>query len=214
MCQAHGDNTLDEIAKGAKDSNGVSHCWTGYHAQGTKKGKNGGQVRNCVPNESQGVAEGVDIGQEWMSDTELDQYVPDRLQQQWRELLGYDRNGNPSALWVNLTGGYEPDVRDPEHRALMVKVANKWFAAKKIPNVKFFNVKDADDELEWLVQIGSQDVAENFADGKNPGRKGDSARLGIPKHASIASLKKIAHQGGRKGELAHWQANMRAGRQK
>ena len=106
------------------------------------------------------VAEGVDIGQEWMSDTELDQYVPERLQQQWRELLGYDENGNPSALWANLTGGYEPDVNDPQHRRLMVKVANKWFAAKKIPNVKFFDVKDADDELEWLVQIGQQGVAE------------------------------------------------------
>jgi GNAT superfamily N-acetyltransferase len=109
---------------------------------------------------SKGVAEGFDIGQEWMSDTELDQYVPERLQQQWRELLGYDRNGNPSALWANLTGGYEPDVNDPQHRRLMVKVANKWFAAKKIPNVKFFDVKDADDELEWLVQIGEQGVAE------------------------------------------------------
>jgi len=109
----------------------------------------------------QGVAEAVDIGKEWMSDTELDQYVPGRLQQQWRELLGYDRDGNPSALWANLTGGYEPDVNDPQHRALMVKVANKWFAAKKIPNVKFFNVKDADDELEWLVQIGQQGVAEH-----------------------------------------------------
>jgi len=111
----------------------------------------------------QGVAEGVDIGKEWMSDTELDQYVPDRLQQQWRELLGYDRDGNPSALWANLTGGYEPDVNDPQHRALMVKVANKWFAAKKIHNVKFFNVKDADDELEWLVQIGQQGVAEEWS---------------------------------------------------
>ena len=57
-------------------------------------------------------------------------------------------------------------------------------------------------------------MKENFADGRHPEDKGDSARLGIPKHASIASLKKIAHQGGRKGELAHWQANMRAGRQK
>jgi len=43
---------LDEIKKGAKDSNGFSSCWTGYHASGTKKGKNGGQVRNCVKNES------------------------------------------------------------------------------------------------------------------------------------------------------------------
>lgn len=54
MCEAHGN--LNEIAKGQKDSNGVTKCWSGYHAAGTKKGKNGGQVRNCVPNE--GVAEG------------------------------------------------------------------------------------------------------------------------------------------------------------
>jgi hypothetical protein len=116
--------------------------------------------------DDESLDEGINIGQEWMSDTELDQYVPDRLQQQWRELLGYDRNGNPSAYWANLTGGYEPDVNDPQHRALMVKVANKWFAAKKIPNVKFFDVKDADDELEWLVQIGQQGVAEGSSSAK------------------------------------------------
>jgi hypothetical protein len=49
MCQTHGN--LSEIKKGAKDSNGVTKCWPGHHASGTKKGKNGGQVRNCVPNE-------------------------------------------------------------------------------------------------------------------------------------------------------------------
>ena len=129
-------------------------------------GKGSSHYVNKHKKGQQGVAETVDIGQEWMSDTELDQYVPDQLQQQWRELLGYDRDGNPSALWANLTGGYEPDVRDPEHRALMVKVANKWFAAKKIPNVKFFDVKDADDELEWLVQIGQQGVAEGLQEGR------------------------------------------------
>ena len=56
MCETHGNIT--EIKKGAKDSNGFTKCWPGKHAEGTKKGKNGGQVRNCVPNESQGVAEG------------------------------------------------------------------------------------------------------------------------------------------------------------
>ena len=54
MCQTHGN--LNEIKKGAKDSNGFTKCWPGKHAEGTKKGKNGGQVRNCVPNE--GMAEG------------------------------------------------------------------------------------------------------------------------------------------------------------
>jgi hypothetical protein len=52
MCESHSNMTLNEIAKGAKDSNGVTKCWPGKHAAGTKKGKNGGQVRNCVPNES------------------------------------------------------------------------------------------------------------------------------------------------------------------
>jgi len=54
MCQSHGN--LNEIKKGEKDSNGYTRCWPGKHAVGTKKGKNGGQVRNCKPNE--GVAEG------------------------------------------------------------------------------------------------------------------------------------------------------------
>jgi len=51
-----GEKMIAEIKKGAKDSNGYTRCWPGKHAEGTKKGKNGGQVRNCVPNES--VAEG------------------------------------------------------------------------------------------------------------------------------------------------------------
>jgi len=122
------------------------------------------------------VAEAVDIGQEWMSDTELDQYVPNHLQQKWRELFGYDEDGNPSAMWTAVTGGYEPDVRDPQHRALMVKLANKWFAANKILNVKFFDVKDAIDELEWLVQIGEQGVAETALNPKDPQGDYDAKR--------------------------------------
>jgi hypothetical protein len=50
MCRTHG--SIMELKTGAKDSNGVTKCWPGKHAEGTKKGRNGGQVRNCVPNES------------------------------------------------------------------------------------------------------------------------------------------------------------------
>jgi hypothetical protein len=110
--------------------------------------------------QEQSVPNAIDIGSEWMTDTELDQYVPDQLQQQWRELVGYDAEGNVSALWANITGGYEPDANDPEDRANMVRVANKWFAMKRIPNVRFFDVRDVGDELEWLVQIGGQGVRE------------------------------------------------------
>jgi hypothetical protein len=59
MCQTHGN--LSEIKKGQKDSNGFTKCWPGKHAEGTKKGKNGKPVRNCVPNESTELSEEFDI---------------------------------------------------------------------------------------------------------------------------------------------------------
>jgi RNA polymerase sigma factor (sigma-70 family) len=59
-----------------------------------------------------------------------------------------------------------------------------------------------------------ENVAENFADGRNPQDKGDSKRHGINTRASVSSLRKTAKQGGRKGQLAHWLANMKAGRAK
>lgn len=57
-------------------------------------------------------------------------------------------------------------------------------------------------------------VGENFADGKNPQDKGDSKRHGINTKASVSSLRKTAKEGGRKGQLAHWLANMKSGRAK
>ena len=57
-------------------------------------------------------------------------------------------------------------------------------------------------------------VEENFADGKGPGKPGDSQRHGIPKGATIAQLEKAAKAPGRKGQLARWQINMRRGRKK
>jgi hypothetical protein len=64
-----------------------------------------------------------------------------------------------------------------------------------------------------------EDIAmtENFADGKNPQDRGDSARHGIPRHATIAQLEKIRSSktaSARKKQLAHWQINMRRGRAK
>jgi len=58
MCESHGN--LSEIKKGAKDSNGFTKCWSGYHAAGTKKGKNG-SVRNCVKNESEELSKEFDL---------------------------------------------------------------------------------------------------------------------------------------------------------
>jgi hypothetical protein len=60
----------------------------------------------------------------------------------------------------------------------------------------------------------SESVNENFADGKGPGKPGDSQRHGIPKGATIAQLEKAAKASGRKGQLARWQLNMRRGKEK
>ena len=62
-----------------------------------------------------------------------------------------------------------------------------------------------------------REVTENFADGKGPGKPGDSKRAGIPKGATITQLKKIRSSNTsslRKKQLAHWQINMRQGKKK
>jgi hypothetical protein len=66
-------------------------------------------------------------------------------------------------------------------------------------------------QIKVVKQVG---MTENFADGKNPQDKGDSKRHGVPTKASVSTLRKVAKQGGRKGQLAHWMANMKSGRAK
>ncbi len=85
-----------------------------------------------------------------------------------------------------------------------------------------FTLHDIDTQDDYQKAIRASDVvehleryvAENFADGKGPGRPGDSQRHGIPKGATMAQLQKAAKAPGRKGQLARWQINMRRGRKK
>ena len=71
-------------------------------------------------------------------------------------------------------------------------------------------ISDAYDGHGWAEGT----LAENFADGKGPGRPGDSQRHGIPKGATMAELEKASHAKGRKGQLARWQLNMRRGKKR
>jgi len=96
--------------------------------------------------------------------------------------------------------GYQ--VLDGHHR----------FWAYKLSGTKSIPVRIvADKDIE---EISKQGVAENFDDGKNPGRKGLSQRVGIPKNATIAQLEKHAKAPGEEGRMARWQLNMRRGRNK
>jgi hypothetical protein len=57
--------------------------------------------------------------------------------------------------------------------------------------------------------------SENFADGKNPGRKGLAKRSGVNTKASVSSLRKTAkNSSGEKARMAHWLANMKSGKKK
>ena len=105
MCQTHGN--INEIAKGAKDSNGFTKCWPGKHAEGTKKGKNGGQVRNCKPNESveeqfdqiEAMVEawaqhhGVDAEQIWEEFESVDDHELLDESAAWHRKAGKNKNG-------------------------------------------------------------------------------------------------------------------------
>jgi uncharacterized protein YuzE len=81
---------------------------------------------------------------------------------------------------------------------------NKGLGLKWVP---------ASTRFTW-VRPYRDSIDENFADGRNPQDKGDSKRHGINTKASVSSLRKTAKQGGRKGQLAHWLANMKSGRAK
>jgi len=59
------------------------------------------------------------------------------------------------------------------------------------------------------------EIEENFADGKNPGRKGLAKRMGVPTGASVTRLRQIAkNSSGEKARMAHWMANMKSGKKK
>jgi hypothetical protein len=74
------------------------------------------------------------------------------------------------------------------------------------------------EEMQDLILVGSLYInmlKENFADGKKPGRKGLAKRSGVNTKASVSSLRKTAkHSSGEKARMAHWLANMKAGKKK
>lgn len=71
-----------------------------------------------------------------------------------------------------------------------------------------------EEKYAFILNEDLDTLEENFADGRNPQDKGDSKRYNIPTKGSVSSLRKIAKQGGRKGQLAHWMANMKSGKAK
>ncbi len=58
-------------------------------------------------------------------------------------------------------------------------------------------------------------LKENHADGKKPGRKGLAKRMGVDCKQPISKLRKVAKNStGEKRTMAHWCANMKSGKKK
>jgi hypothetical protein len=113
-------------------------------------------------------------------------------------------SGNPLAMMVKYADNYENYTGDK----------SSWASEKAASSQKKYlaSLNMLGDKLGVKYHIG-----ENFADGRNPQDKGDSARHGIRKGMTIAQLKKIRSSDSaskRKKQLAHWQINMRQGRKK
>ena len=92
-------------------------------------------------------------------------------------------------------------------------ITEKW-SQKYKKSINCSNPKGFSQRAHCQGRNKNEDVEENFADGRNPQDKGDAKRHGVPTKASVSTLRKVAKQGGRKGQLAHWMANMKAGRAK
>ncbi len=92
-----------------------------------------------------------------------------------------------------------------------IKFMNNWWNTERLKPEARNKVQQIKNAYKLLYK---KDMVENFADGKGPGKPGDSQRHGIPKGATMAQLQKAAKAPGRKGQLARWQINMRRGRKK
>ncbi len=80
----------------------------------------------------------------------------------------------------------------------------KKYPAQTIQSVQ---QKVGDAGEDWV------EINENFADGKNPGRKGLAKRSGVNCKASVSTLRNVAkNSSGEKQRMAHWCANMKSGR--
>jgi hypothetical protein len=115
---------------------------------------------------------------------------------------------NPSGFLLNYTAMIEHYKLSDFDR--YVDEAEVWMK----PGPQYSGVKKSEVVLT-SQQYYSESVNENFADGKNPGRKGLSKRVGIPKKSTLGQLEKIAGSStGERRRMAQWQLNMRRGKKK
>ena len=168
MCETHGN--LNEIKKGQKDSNGFTRCWPGKHAVGTKKGKNGGQVRNCVPNE----------------DTELEEQfnIIESMIEYWAEQHGVDSE----AIWEDLESVDDDELLSEAEAWQTSKGKNKNGGLNK-KGVKSYRASHPGSKLQTAVTTKPSKLKKGSKAASR--RKSFCARMkGMKKHRTGAKTKR------------------------
>jgi len=163
--------------------------------------------------------------------TDLEQDPKYRRDQLRQRQLAYSRKQNlrqvePDSGWPKTTDPIDeaqrwPDIEsakrafvaNPRYQHLPVSTRQAMAASAYLKQQsKSSNLAD---RLKLPPVKSPHEVDENFADGKKPGRKGLSKRMGVNTKASVSSLRRTAkHSTGEKARMAHWLANMKAGRAK
>ena len=108
------------------------------------------------------------------------------------------------------------DMSREEFQNTVMKYFGKHLRNNGFPKHASKDWGEAEHQLrDELMNSDQPGVTENFADGRNPGRKGLSRRVGIPKKSTLGQLEKIAKSStGERRRMAQWQLNMRRGRNK
>jgi hypothetical protein len=89
---------------------------------------------------------------------------------------------------------------------------NRKYSRINIPSDFGGTTKDV---LTSDLKLLGQGMAENFADGRNPGRKGLAKRMGVNCKQPVSKLRSIAkNSSGERQRMAHWCANMKSGKKK
>ena len=159
---------------------------------------------------------------QYYADNYAESIHEDSGENEWNELspkVSKDTNATPAIkdLQHDLKEPYSYDAIDH----MMTAIAKKYNMTPHDLHLLFVDKVGATPDV-WIRSRGadpdkwtSKDIEENFADGKKPGRKGLAKRSGVNTKASVSSLRKTAkHSTGEKARMAHWLANMKAGKKK
>ena len=121
----------------------------------------------------------------------------------------YHQTGDEQDAFAAIKHGWN-FIKNPKIRSIIVNIVKKVSTEGGYP--------EWNDTVAYIKKntgIDVSNVNENFADGKKPGRKGLAKRSGVNTKASVSSLRKTAKNStGEKQRMAHWLANMKAGRKK